>query len=534
MTTRRWSLLLPAVVVLPGILAAQSPDLIGTTPGWMHGWSPLTSLADLGRALPSAPAFTDVLAGAPPRIGLFWTAGIPVGVGADVVQSRFEGRAGRAEGQGPYRRALDVDGDGAFRVSGIGWRPVREGAVAGRVLAVQRSAERAGHAAWLDPYRSDPFVLADSALPPMRRLAARLEGAGAWRFGVLDAGLAAGVAVDDHRTEEARFPRLGRASVPGVAAGLAAHLPLQLRVAAHGRWTGGAETWTLAAQPAPGEIYHLAGYSDPTRGIVEPPRAALRRADRDASAVGGGIEGRLLGARWVVHARREQRTDVYTSAREVDPPEDRWEARGWNLGAALQARVPGDAFLLTLETRSRTLTGEARRADLEGVFFRADEQVVDGSLELRYQPRGGKWRGAAAYHLRREEFRREDFIAQVHTDIRAWIPAGRVEIARDVGRLSVGAGGAVAGYTPSATIPDPTLMGPLYRELVAQENSLYVLPALPYAVWLGVAWRTRRTMVALDAMREQVGRRGSAIDVAFAPTGSYTRWAVELRVIMDR
>lgn len=530
-----WCLVLTGLAAYAGRSAAQTPEPITTTPPWMSGWSPLVQLADLGRRLPGTPAFSDVLAAPPPRIGLFWTAGIPVGVGADVIEPRLEARAGRVGGEGRFRRALDVDADAASRVTAIGWRPVGHGAVAGRVIAAQRTVDAAGRAAVLDPHRSDPFVLADSALPAMRRLQAQLEGAAAWRLGLLDAGFSAGIAVDDYRTQEARFPRLGRASLPALGAGLAIRLPLALRAAAHARWTGGAETWILPAQPGVGEVYRLAGYSDPTRGVVQPPNVAFRRADREATALGGGLEGRLLGARWVVHAQRERRTNSYMGTRNVDPPTDRWKARGWTVGAAFQARVPDDAFLLTVQARSRTLSGEARRSDLDDVFFRAQEQVVVGSAELWYRPRGGAWRGVAAFHLRRENIRRRDFIADVYSDIQSWTTAGRLEIARDLGRLSASVGAAVAGYTPSAAIPDPAAMGPLYQLLVAQENSLYVLPSLPYAVRLGLAWRAdANTTVTVDAVRERVSRRGTAIDVAFAPTGAYTRWAVELRVVTSR
>ncbi len=530
-----WSLVLAGLAACAGRSAAQTPEPIRAMPPWMSGWSPLVRLADIGRRLPGTPAFSDVLAAPPPRIGLFWTAGIPVGVGADVIEPRLEARAGRVGGHGPFRRALDVDADGASRVTGVGWRPVGRGAVAGRVIAALRAVDAAGHAAMLDPHRSDPFVLADSALPAMRRLQAQLEGAAAWRLGRLDAGFAAGIAVDDYRTQEARFPRLGRASLPALGAGLAIRLPLALRAAVHARWTGGAETWILSAQPGVGEVYRLAGYSDPTRAVVQPPLFAFRRADREANAFGGGLEGRLLGARWVVHARRERRTNSYMSTRDVNPPTDRWRARGWTVGAAIQARVPGDAFLLTAQTRSRTVTGEGRRSDLEGIFFRAKEQIVESSAELWYRPRGGAWRGAAAFHLRRENMQRRDFIVDVYTDIQSWTIAGRLEIARDFGRVSAGVGLAVAGYTPSAAIPDPAAMGPLYQQLVAQENSLYVLPSLPYSARLGLAWNANaNTTVAVDAARERVTRRGSAIDVAFAPTGAYTRWAVELRVVMSR
>ncbi len=157
-------------------------------PEWIVGWSPLARVADLTRTAPTAPRFTDFLVAPAPRIGLFWTAGVPVGIGADVVQPRAELRVGLLGAGGGYRRSLDVDDVSGARVSGLAWRPVGHGAVVGHVVALQR-ATAAGHAAILNPHSSDPFVLADSSLPAMRQLSVRLEGALGWRFGRLDVGL---------------------------------------------------------------------------------------------------------------------------------------------------------------------------------------------------------------------------------------------------------------------------------------------------------------------------------------------------------
>ncbi len=506
-------------------------------PEWMAGWSPLARVADLTRTAPTAPRFADLLVAPVPRIGLFWTAGVPVGIGADIVQPRAELRAGLLGAGGEYRRSLDVDDVTAARISGLAWRPVGHGAVVGRVVALQRTTA-AGHAAILNPHSSDPFVLADSSLPAMRQLSTRLEGALGWRFGRLDVGLSAGLDEHDFRTAEARFPRLGRASTPAVRAGIAIHLPMNLRFGLQGGWTGGSETVTLAAQPGAGEVYFLDGYSDPVPAPLSPggsPGALQRRADRSATLAGGGLEGRVLGVRWVVHARRERRTDEYVSVRQATPPTDQWEASGWAIGGALQARALGNRVLLTADVRSRTLSGEARRAGLEGVFFRADEQVVDASVELRYQPERSSWRWTTAFALRRENRLRRDLIAQVHSDIRTWTAGGRIEVAREIGALTAGLGAAIAGYATRATIPDPDALGPLYQRLVAAENSLYAMPALPAALWVGASYRAGSgTLVALDVVGERLARRGAQPTLAFAPGGSYTGWSVDLRVVLDR
>jgi len=500
----------------------------------MTGWSPLARVADLTRTAPAAPRFTNLLAAPLPRIGLFWTAGVPAGVGADIVQSRAELRAGELGAAGAYRRTLDVDDVRGTRISGLAWRPVGHGAVVGHVVALQR-ATAAGHAAILNPYASDPFVLADSSLPAMRQLSVRLEGALGWRFGRLDVGLSAGVDEHDFRTNEARFARLGRASTPAVRAGGAIRLPMDLRFGVHGGWTGESETAILAAQPGAGEVYLLDGYSDPLAGSLSPPGLVLRRADRRATLAGAGLEGRVLAVRWVVHARREWRTDEYVSTREATPPTDQWEATGWTFGGALQATVLGNRLLLTADARSSTLSGKARRAGLDGVFLRTDERVVDASVELRYQPRGSSWRWTTAFVLRREDRLRRDLIVEVHSDIRAWTTGGRIEVAREIGSFVAGLGAAVTGYTPRAAIPDPNAMGPLYRRLVAAENSLYAVPAVPTALWVGVGYRVGpATVIALDAAGERLARRGPRPDLAFAPRGSYTGWSIDLRVVWDR
>ncbi len=244
----------------------------------------------------------------------------------------------------------------------------------------------------------------------------------------------------------------------------------------------------------------------------------------------------MLGVRWVVHARREWRTDEYVSVREATPPTDRWKARGWAIGGALQVRTFSERVLFTADILSRSLTGEARRAALEGVFFRADEQVVDASVELRYQPERSSWRWTTAFALRREKRIRRDFIAQVHSDIRTWTTGGRIEVAREIGSFTAGLGAAIASYTTSAAIPDPNALGPLYRRLVAAENSLYAVPSLPAALWVGASYRAGpATLVALNVVGERLAARGTTpANLAFAPGGSYTGWSVDLRVVLDR
>lgn len=502
----------------------------------MTGWSPLMPVADLERQLPHAPPFTDMVAGTAPRIGLFWTAGNPAGLVHNASEARAELGIGFGNEVGKYRRPQDPDDVALRRLSGIAWRRVGRGAAAGRIVAESRDIGSAPYAALVAPYVSDPLVVTDTTLPAMRRLVARLEGAIAWEERWLSVGLSAGAEVWDNRTSEARFPRLGRASRPAVAAAVGARLPfLQIRLAGQVRWMGGNETVLLAAQPDAGTVYLLDGYSEPDPRRVVPPRVLFRRIDRDALALGGGLEGRFLGVQWVVFGQHERRTNEHSSVRDEAPPRDRWRARGWTYGAAAQGVGLRGSLLVTAWARHTGLTGDATRADLnDAVFFRSDEDVTQGSLELRYVPRASPWRVTAAFVFIREQRVRRDFIADVRSEFSSWAPGGRMEIARRFRSTTLNVGAAASGYTPVALIPDASAMGPVYQTLVAQELALYALRATSVAGTVGAAYRRGRTTLALAVIAERLSERGNeATTLAFAPTGSRTRWRLTLRVIFD-
>lgn len=530
-----------ALVLWTGRAAAQvslvpTRHVGGGSPAWMTGWSPLMPVADLERQLPHAPPFTDVLAGPAPRIGLFWTAGNPAGLVHNTSEPRAELRMGFGNEVGQYRRPQDPNGVALTRLSGIAWRRMGQGAAVGRIVAESRDIGSAPYAALVAPYVSDPLVVTDTTLPAMRRLVARLEGAIAWEKRWLSVGLSAGAEVWDNRTSEARFPRLGRASRPAVAAGVGARLPfLHARVAGQVRWIGGNETVLLAAQPDGGTVYFLDGYSEPDPRRVILPQVLFRRIDRNALALSGGLEGRFFGVQWVVFGQRERRTNEHSSVRREAPPRDRWRARGWTYGAAAQGVGLGGSLLVTAWARHTGLTGDATRADLnDAVFFRSDEDVTQGSLELRYVPRASPWRVTAAFVVIREQRVRRDFIAGVRSELRSWAPGGRAEVAHRFRSTSVSVGIAATGYTPVAVIPDASAMGPVYQALVAQELALYALRATSVAATVGAAYRQGRTTLALGVLAERLSERGNeATSLAFAPTGSRTQWRMSLRVIVD-
>jgi hypothetical protein len=518
-------------------LAAQRPADSGL-PAWMTAWSPLAPIADLARIIPRAAPLADLLGAPPPPVGLFWVAGTPAALGFEVTSRRGQMSAGLAGDDGSYRRPLDPTGASVTQLSGIGWQPVGDrGAAVGRVLLEQEILGSATESDALAPFGSDPIVITDTTRPDMRRLGTQLEGALGWRFGPWGVGAGGGVRIEDHRTRGARFPRIGKATTPGVALGVSGALPwAPVRVAVYGRWAGGNETVVLPAPAGPGRVYILNGYSDPDPADIQPQSGFFRRTERDALAGGFGASGTLRDVSWVAFAERTRRTDDHFSARIENPPTDRWHATGSAYGAAVQWPLPRYDLYVTAQWRLDRLTGDATRADLTGVIFRATESVSRLTADLRYLP-ASAWAVAATFALVRQSHRREDFIAETYTDLKAWTPGLGVEVARAFGANAVSAGYAIAAYEPSGGIPDPSNMGPIYQQLIAPEQSLYATSAHPSLA--AVTWRhsfPSGTALLLTARRESVGAGGDVLTATlpYAPKGSRTLWNLTLGVVLGQ
>lgn len=508
-------------------------------PGWMTAWSPLNEIADLPRILPRAAPLADLLGAPPPAIGLFWVAGTPAALGFEVGPRHGQLHAALAGDDGSYRRALDPTGVSVTQLAGIGWQPVRErGAAAGRVVLEQELLGTATQSAVLNPHASDPFVITDTTLPEVRRLGTQLEGALGWRLGAWGVGMSGAVRIEDHRTRSARFARLGKATTPAAALGVARALPwAPVRLALYGRWIGGSETLILNAQAGPGRAYILDGYSDPDPRDVQPQTGFFRRTERDALAYGAAASGTLLGTSWVVLAEKTRRTDGHFSAREETPPTDRWRARGSGYGLAVQWPLPRYDLYLTAQWRLDRLRGEAARADLTGFIFRATESVWHLTADARYLP-DSPWAVAATFALVRESRQREDFIAEMRSDLRTWAPGLGLEVARSFGVTAVAAGYAVSFYAPSGGIPNPARMGPIYQQLVAPEQSLYATKARPTAATLTLRHTfPSGTAALLRVRRESLAAGGEAPATGalpFAPKGSRTFWNVSLGVVLGQ
>lgn len=530
-----------ALLALAGPAAAQTPGAVPLdpgTPGWMTRWSPLRPLADLPRLLPHVAAVPDLMRVPAPRVGYAWTVGSPVALALEADDARAELGVNVAGDDGSFRRPLDPGGVTVLQLNGTGWRPMGDrGSVAGQIMFDRTSLDDAGPADLLQPYASDPITLADTTSPAVNRTRAQLEGAVGWVFGPWALGLAVGIETERPSTAVSRFPRVGRSSTPGVAAGVSRTLPLAgLRLAAYGRWLGGSETVLLQARPGGSTAFVLTGFNEPDPiDLQAPPASLFRRVQRRGWSGGAALGGTLGGSPWIVFAARTWRRNHQFTELIPEPPRDRWEADGWEYGAAVQRRMGGGAWLVTGSALVTTLSGEATRADLSGAIFRAEERQLTAWSELRYAPPASRWRGAVRIGLRRSDRTRRDFIAATRTEIEEWHADAAVAVGRWFGSTGVSLGLGAALVTPIAAIPNPDGLGPVYQTMVAAEQSLYATPTLPRAALLTVRHNSSRgTALVLQGRGERLSARGTPPAIPFTPSGDRTVWRASVAVVLDR
>jgi hypothetical protein len=525
-----------AVLLLPTAGLAQTRPDRGPEPAWATAWSPFAPIADLPRRLPGTASLPGMLSLPAPSVGLLWTAGNPAGLAFDLARpwARLGGSAGNETGD--FRRPLDPDRASSLGVSGIGWQTLGRGAVAGHVVTDQTVEPVAPYSDVTSPYGSDPLVPTDTSLPRVRRVHALLEGAVGWRFGAWGVGVASGVDVDDHRTDQARFPRLGRAAGRSASFGVARKLPFApVRVGAYGRWTGGSETFTLVPQPGTGTVYLLDGYSEPDQVSVSQQPGFFRRIERRAHVLGITAASSAGPITWTLFATRAARTDDHFSVRRNDPPTDRWRATGWTMGGAVQRTVYRERVLLTAEALYERLSGHATRADLTGFIFHADESAVTLHADARYWPPDSPWVLALTLGMARESRVRHDYIAEMETHIAQWTPTLGVEAARALAVATISVGFAVARYAVNATIPDTAGTGPVYQRLVAPEISLYAAPALAITATFSAQRRmTERASLLLETSYASVGANGAVAGLPLAPGGRRAAWSVSIGYMLGQ
>lgn len=523
-----------------GTLTAQSldPSLVPDRydrPAWTQQWSPLIPFGQLARRPPSAPGRLGLLLYPDPRIGLFWTAANPAALAFEIGAGRTEFMASLAREHGDFRRPLDPKRVTERGLAAHSWTPLgNKAGVIGQLVLDERLFDGT-RADQLDPHGSAPFAVSDTGASNLRSTKARLEAAGGWRIGSWALGLSGGLEAVTLRTRRDRVPTIDRAARPGAAVGVARRFGLgDLVVGVHGRWQRDVETVFLGDAPFGGIVHRIDGFTEPIATDLTPPAGFSRRIERHSLAGGVGFAVTMFDMRWVAFGERTR----YDDEQAVDARSrilDDWSATGLGLGAALQRAIT-DRALVTLNVRWRDIDGRARKPDLPGNVFVADEQAWSANLDARFHELPGGWSLATAISFQREKRRRRDAIAEVLADIRSSNFGVNLEIARQFSNsLGLSAAYARSFYTAEGTIPQPQALGPLFGELIAPELALYLTDTQPEAARFAVQWQSNpSTAIVVQARYETLAPSDNAASrLSFAPGGDRSGWRLRFGVILQ-
>jgi hypothetical protein len=316
-----------------------------------------------------------------------------------------------------------------------------------------------------------------------------------------------------------------------VQASLGHRLPGGLTLVLHGRWTGGSESATFRPEPGSSRAYQFDGFDDPFPRDIASPNSYFRRNQRDAYAAGAGVTGGLVGGRWVLGWARTYRSDEHFTLLIDSPPVDTWEADGWVARAAYQRQVLG--VLLTLTLHGDRLTGDLRRADIEGVITRVRETRMVALLELRWASPVALWDVGLTVGLDRTRRQVSDFLVRVDSDLDLWTPSGALAVARTFNSTTVALAAGVAASGPYATLPNPPAMGPLYQQYIAPALSRDATRSLTAAGSVAVRHRVTELLAFQGSgWWNRTAIRGDP--VAFGPGGRYNQWEIEAAVVVGR
>lgn len=484
-----------------GVLQAQvadpvGPVAVGGTPGWTEAWSPLVPLGELPRTLPGVElGFANLLTLPAPRIGLFWTAGNPAALPREVGELRTEFQVGSIDRSGDFRRPFDPGDETHQLVAGQVWGPLgSKGAGIGRMVVDHGSFKDQAFSDVLVPYSTEPFTVIDTLGEETSRTAVRIEGAGGWQLGRLGLGLGFGYAQQETRTVESAVPVLNRTANPGVTGGVTYDLADgKVHVGVYGRWQQTAEVVSILSVAAASRVFRFSGFDDPVP-INLVATFFSQRFNRKAWAAGGAVGAELGAVSWTVFAQREDLTSENFSTTFGEGMADHWDADGWTAGGAAQVELASRHLLLTVDARYSNITGEERRAEIDGVPFTADETRWHVNGELRANSDNG-WEAALRLGIKREDRTRSDGLAIASTDIRSWRPAAAFEVARWLGpTFAVSGGVAVSEYNPSGSVPKATTLGPIYQNWLAPAAALEATEATAHAFMGTLRWQARATL----------------------------------------
>ena len=520
------------------VWAGLAAPVAGQTPGgdgWWRRWSPLAPVADLVRPSAPVPVFSLVILAPTPRIGLAWTAGNPAALARDVAEAHTEFLGAVRGESGLFRRPLDAGRVGSQLVSASGWRPLgASGGVVGGVTVERASSSEGAPADAFEPYGMSPHVFADSSGADLGRTLARIEGAGGWTLGMWGLGLALGHQSWDTWTGVTQTPRSQRGSRSGASVGITRDLASgRMTLGAHGRWRSEVQRLSLSTRQAETTAFLFEGYGEPVITHLAARKGYGRRVEREGGAAGLSAEVRAAGLRWVVFGEASKLEErQFEQLMTNDPATDHWDARGHAAGIAAEAGAQDQGTHVVASLRWSTVSGDATRAGLEeeGVLFEAVETVIDGAVDLRFDP-GNGWKAGAHLSIVREDRDRTDRLARIRSSVQAWRPGFTLEAGHDVGsRLALGAGAGLAWYTPSGGIPDPSKMGVGYRTWIGPELSYVATASRTVSGLVTLRWLSPGGQaVSLEARYDRATVRESDVSLPLAPTGSRSAWNMVAR-----
>jgi hypothetical protein len=515
--------LLAALLICPAVTAdAQSAiaDRDRELPEWLQSWSALRPAADFPRDLPRAGTATAFRFGAP-RIGSFWTAGNPAALVRELTDGRTDFTAGWALEEGAYRRPLDPAKARILGVQGSSWRPVSPRfAVLGRVGFEQNRFDPGTRANVVAPFGSSPFVNTDTSTTGVRRTRVELEGVGSGRLGDWNLGATLGYEARDHNTILSGVVRRTRSATPGGVAGASRRLG-GVHLGGYVGYRHRAETIRLIEISQQAQVFDLIGFGEPPAISLQPDYH--RRTEADDFRLGLSLSSPLGAGLFTLFVERISTRERQWRQETNEPIQDAWDADGINLGGAVQ-RPLGGRWLVTARARYTTLEGDADRGtDSVGVIFQADESRLDIDAELRLTPAPASWTAVLAAGVMRENRVRTDLLLELRSKVTATTPRVGLEVGRFLReRLFLAAGGSVAAYGATTSIPDPSARGPVYQFYYAPEFGLYATDARPVSGSVFARYRVAKAAALwFDWRIERLAPSGDS-RVPLAPTGSRT------------
>ena len=482
-------------------------------------WSPLETRADLPRRLPHVGAVPASLLLPAPRVGLFWTAGNPAGLRAELADTRTDFALATGHEGGALRRPLDPGASTIRQVSGMGWTPVDSRlALLGRVVLDQERFDPGAHADVVEAYPTSPFVTLDTSTTATRRTRVRLEGAAGLQLGAWGLGLALGYEAREHQTIAAGLVRRTRQTMPGATIGLTRTVG-SVRLGPYARWRNRAETIFLIERAAEGQVVQLEGLREVRP--LEIVSLYYRRIEENTPSVGWSVAGPLIGGSWTLYAERSWLRERLTRQEANNPAQDAWDVNAWSAGGAYQ-RLVGRRALFTLDAHYTRLSGNGDLAlDSTGVMFQAAERAASTSAELRVLPDTVGWSLVVGVQVRWEYRLRDALTVPIAAHVTGLTNGVSVEVGRAISpRVFATATLGFASYSANSSFPSPTALGPVYRAYILPEYDLASRPAQPWLGAVAVQWKVSpKTSLWIRATGKRVAPTKPGL-TSYGPSGS--------------